>query len=194
MLPGMGIRREASTLGDGELRALRAAFARAYDIRDERGYGYFAGLHGLPLPNECPHNRPLFLPWHRAYLYLFERALQDLEPGANLPWWDWTTARSHREGLPVAYRRDPHGIAEEQRAPDREAGADPAERRPDPEQDQAGQREGTDEGVAFGMDRRDLRSNRMGDGHRRGKPSFNRTRCCGALYSAASGVTSGRLP
>ncbi|MEU4560113.1 tyrosinase family protein [Actinoplanes sp. NPDC023936] len=106
----MGIRREASTLGDGELRALRAAFARAYGIRDERGYGYFAGLHGLPLPNECPHNRPLFLPWHRAYLYLFERALQDLEPGADLPWWDWTTARSHREGLPAAYRRDPGRI------------------------------------------------------------------------------------
>ena len=40
---------------------LRRAFGRAYSIRDERGYGYFAGLHGLPLPSYCPHHT-LLLP------------------------------------------------------------------------------------------------------------------------------------
>jgi tyrosinase len=49
--------------------------------------------------------RALFLPWHRAYLYLFERALQDLDAGANLPWWDWTTATAHRDGIPAGFRR-----------------------------------------------------------------------------------------
>ena len=34
---------------------------------------------------------PLFLPWHRAYLYFFELALQDQDPAhaVTLPWWDW---------------------------------------------------------------------------------------------------------
>jgi len=101
----MGVRKEAGTLGAGDTAALQQAFARAYQIRDERGYAYFAGLHGLPLPSYCAHNTRLFLPWHRAYLYFFERALQDLVPAANLTWWDWTTGRSRTEGLPAAFRR-----------------------------------------------------------------------------------------
>jgi tyrosinase len=101
----MGVRQEASGIDPRSLAALRRAFARAYDIRDERGYGYFAGVHGLPLPSHCPHHTLLFLPWHRAYLYLFERALQDLDAGANLPWWDWTTATAHRDGIPAGFRR-----------------------------------------------------------------------------------------
>lgn len=101
----MGMREEANALDPAELVALRRAFARAYTIGDERGYGYFAGLHGLPLPSYCEHNTLLFLPWHRAYLYFFERALQDLDSKANLPWWDWTSPRSHRDGIPGAFRR-----------------------------------------------------------------------------------------
>ncbi|MBV9870351.1 MAG: tyrosinase family protein, partial [Frankiaceae bacterium] len=46
-------------------------------INDERGYQYWAGIHGLPLPNSCQHGTILFLPWHRAYLYLFEQYLLD---------------------------------------------------------------------------------------------------------------------
>ena len=101
----MGIRRTATRSTRQGLAALRRAFARAYGIRDERGYGYFAGLHGLPLPAYCPHHTLLFLPWHRAYLYFFERALQDLEPGADLPWWDWTSTvvppRRAARGVPA---------------------------------------------------------------------------------------------
>ena len=62
----MGVRQEASGLDTQSLASLRRAFARAYSIRDERGYGYFASLHGLPIPGYCPHNTLLFLPWHRA--------------------------------------------------------------------------------------------------------------------------------
>ncbi|MEO5851923.1 MAG: tyrosinase family protein [Nocardioides sp.] len=101
----MGMRQEAEALDPEGLAALRRAFGRAYGIRDERGYGHFAGLHGLPLPAWCPHHTLLFLPWHRAYLYFLERALQDLDPRADLPWWDWSSAVSHRDGVPTAYRR-----------------------------------------------------------------------------------------
>lgn len=64
---------------------------------------YWAGVHGLPLPAYCQHGSELFLPWHRAYLYFFEKALQDRVPGVTLPWWDWS--KDHGEGLPAAYSK-----------------------------------------------------------------------------------------
>ena len=30
-----------------------------------------------------------FLPWHRAYLIVFERMLRDLDPSLSIPYWDW---------------------------------------------------------------------------------------------------------
>lgn len=100
----MGIRRNAAAVSVRERDALQRAFAAMYGLRDERGYGFHAGLHGLPLPTYCEHGTSLFLPWHRAYVYLFERALQDRDPAANLPWWDWSSARAHAEGIPLAFR------------------------------------------------------------------------------------------
>ncbi len=110
----MGIRKNAASLSAVELAALRTGFAALYELGDDRGYAFLAGLHGLPLPTYCEHGTSLFLPWHRAYLYFFERALQDQAAEANLPWWDWTSAAAHAQGLPQAYR----------------AGADPATANP----------------------------------------------------------------
>ena len=76
---------------------LREAFLAVMGLRDERGYQYHAGLHGLPLPIQCRHGDILFLPWHRAYLYLFELALQDRVPEVAIPWWDWTSATAHQD-------------------------------------------------------------------------------------------------
>jgi len=77
-------------------------------IGDERGYNFFAGLHGLPRPMDCTvaHGRPYFLPWHRAYLYFFERALRDQVPDVMLTWWDWRTP-----SIPLLFAndRDPAG-------------------------------------------------------------------------------------
>jgi tyrosinase len=87
----------------GQLADFRQAIADAQALNDDRGYQRWAGIHGLPLPISCTHNSPLFLPWHRAYLYFFEKALQDRVDGATLPWWDWTM--HHDEGLPPAYSR-----------------------------------------------------------------------------------------
>jgi tyrosinase len=93
-------RRDARRLTAGQLADFRAAVAGAQRTADDRGYQRWAGIHGLPLPISCTHHNPLFLPWHRAYLYLFEKALQDVVPGVTLPWWDWTQG-----GLPAAYAR-----------------------------------------------------------------------------------------
>ncbi len=92
-------RKSVSRLSADELAALREAFRRSMEIRDSRGYGHFASLHGFPDPGYCEHGNQLFLPWHRAYLYCFEQSLQDLVPGVTLPWWDWAESRD----LPKAF-------------------------------------------------------------------------------------------
>jgi tyrosinase len=83
----------------GQLSSLRKAISATQAISDDRGYQHWAGIHGLPLPMYCQHGTPLFLAWHRAYLYFFERALRDQAAGVVLPWWDWT--RQHE--VPNAY-------------------------------------------------------------------------------------------
>jgi tyrosinase len=84
-----------------QLDALRRAITATQAIADERGYQYWAGVHGLPLPMYCQHGTPLFVAWHRAYLYYFEKALQDQVPGVMLPWWDWTAGTP--QAIPPAY-------------------------------------------------------------------------------------------
>jgi len=84
-----------------QLAAFTSAMGAAMGISDERGYNYQAGIHGLPLPISCDvaHGQPIFLPWHRAYLYFFELTLRDQQPDFCLPWWDWMTD----PGIPAAY-------------------------------------------------------------------------------------------
>lgn len=95
-------RRRVDRMTPGQLRILRAAFSAMMGIADDRGYTFFAGIHGLPLPIGCDnaHGTPFFLPWHRAYLFFFERALRDQGPDAMLTWWDWT---ARPEAVPAAF-------------------------------------------------------------------------------------------
>ena len=98
-------RRSVDHLTSGQLASVRQAITATQAISDERGYQYWAGVHGLPLPMYCQHGTSLFLPWHRAYLCLFEKALQDVVPGTTLAWWDWTTGRD--QGVPAVFA-EPH--------------------------------------------------------------------------------------
>lgn len=104
-------RRNADRLTAGQLQTLRTAFRSVYELEDDRGYGYFAGIHGLPLPISCEnaHGTPYFLPWHRAYLYFFERALRDRTADAGLVWWDWQTGPNREAGLPAPYLKSKEG-------------------------------------------------------------------------------------
>ncbi|HUO73487.1 MAG TPA: tyrosinase family protein [Solirubrobacteraceae bacterium] len=82
-----------------QLTSLRQAISATQAISDDRGYQHWAGIHGLPLPMYCQHGTPLFLPWHRAYLYFFELALRDQVPDVVWPWWDWSVDQQ----IPDAY-------------------------------------------------------------------------------------------
>lgn len=49
------------------------------------------GIDPLARHQQMAHAGPMFLPWHREYLLLFEDALQSVGgTGVTLPYWDWT--------------------------------------------------------------------------------------------------------
>jgi tyrosinase len=99
----LSYRKNVAVLRGPQLAVLRSAYSASMGVNDDRGWQYWAGIHGLPLPISCKHHTPLFLAWHRAYLYYFELSLKDFEPTVTLPWWDWTSSWSHQVGFPVSY-------------------------------------------------------------------------------------------
>lgn len=91
------------------LSALQDAYGKMQNITDNRGWSYWAGLHGVPQWLCWHHGRVgmgtqrrynLFLPWHRAYLLYFEHAARDQNTDAAVPWWNWTSDMSHADGVP----------------------------------------------------------------------------------------------
>ncbi|KAI9598691.1 hypothetical protein BDF19DRAFT_431151 [Syncephalis fuscata] len=47
------------------------------------------------------HNNPKFLPWHRALVFEFERALQSVSPGMMAHYWEWSSDSQAPENSPV---------------------------------------------------------------------------------------------
>jgi tyrosinase len=83
-------RRRAGTPGaaaDEAIYARAVAAMRALPANDPRNWERQAEIH----LNHCPHGNWFFLPWHRAYLWYFERICRDLtgEPRFALPYWNW---------------------------------------------------------------------------------------------------------
>ncbi len=79
----------------------------------------FAAIHGNANNfNLCPHGNWYFLPWHRAYLLSYERAVRSLTGNNDfaLPYWDWTEDRQ----MPPAFVQpmfngQPNSLFESQR-------------------------------------------------------------------------------
>ena len=66
-------------------------------------YDDFVMMHLLSFSRDpsrmLSHGSPTFLPWHRAFLRLFERELQKIGPefsNVTLPYWDWTNPDSEK--------------------------------------------------------------------------------------------------
>jgi tyrosinase len=91
-------------LNDPILQAWRDGVAqlKAKPATDKISWASFAALHGnVTSFNECPHGNWYFLPWHRAFILMYERTVRQLT-GHNdfaLPYWDWTNNRQ----LPAAF-------------------------------------------------------------------------------------------
>jgi tyrosinase len=90
-------RKSAEKLRPDQLKALRNGFKAIKKLRDRNGFWHWAAVHGAPRDG-CEHSLnqfdSLFLPWHRAYLYRLEIALQTKAPQCTLPWWDWPASRA----------------------------------------------------------------------------------------------------
>ena len=77
-----------------------------FPVTDPRSWAYQAAIHGTSRKrrewNQCVHESDLFWPWHRMYLYYFERIVREMSgnPTWALPFWDWSTDRK----LPAAFR------------------------------------------------------------------------------------------
>lgn len=110
MADGIVVRPDAA---HANVAALRDAFEKmqALSASDNRSWTYWSAYHGFNR-YECWHHArvgndafpyDLFLPWHRAYLSFFDNAARDQNAEAILPWWDWASDASHRDGLPAAY-------------------------------------------------------------------------------------------
>jgi tyrosinase len=56
--------------------------------------------------NKCPHGTWYFLPWHRAYVLMYERMIRSVT-GNNafaMPYWDWAANRT----VPLAFKNSTH--------------------------------------------------------------------------------------
>ena len=115
----LDVRKSVDELTEAERINYANAFSKLLDISkqlqsDNRGFYYVAGFHGWP-DNWCWHHlvrrrkgatsRPLrlFFPWHRAYLMDLEQRLQDFIDTVRIPWWDWTSNISRRNGIPKLF-------------------------------------------------------------------------------------------
>ena len=105
-----------------DIAALRDAYGKIqqFSQTDNRSWIFWSEFHGFNGYDCWHHSRvgpgrgnvftyDLFLPWHRAYLVSFDHVVREQNPDAVLPWWDWTSARAHRTGIPRAYAEDDVG-------------------------------------------------------------------------------------
>lgn len=64
-------------------------FLNAVHLLKESGY-YDEFVYTHWWYNEWTHFTPIFLPWHRYFIWMFERALQQVTNSCiTLPYWDW---------------------------------------------------------------------------------------------------------
>lgn len=92
---------------------------------DPTGWLYQAAVHGKDVSdndqpknlwNQCKHNSWWFLPWHRAYIFQFEKMLQKYS-GDNklrLPYWDYSDP--NQRVLPAIFRKQTSPLYEKNRA------------------------------------------------------------------------------
>ena len=104
------LRKSINALTPAELTKLQSAYTalRALPASDKRTWLLQADMHALYC-GSCTtspmdiHGSWNFFPWHRAYLYYYERILGSLAGDINhfrLPYWDWENVRT----LPTSYR------------------------------------------------------------------------------------------
>lgn len=120
--PGLNIRRNVYEL-EQQASPIISAYATAVDtmmrrpLSDPTSWWFQANIHDYPDDDttfvdeaskphfrKCPHSNYLFLPWHRLYLYYFERIVRAASGDSSfaLPYWSYETPQ--QSTLPVSFR------------------------------------------------------------------------------------------
>lgn len=89
----MAIRKDANTLTNAE----RTEFVNAVlQLKAQGIYDQFVLRHANATMGSI-HSCPAFLPWHRRYIWDFERELQRVSqnPNLGLPYWNWPSGASN---------------------------------------------------------------------------------------------------
>jgi tyrosinase len=79
-------RKELRQLSPCELKRFISATQKLQ--KQEETYDWFVDTHLLV--GKKAHGVAGFLPWHRAFLTKYEKALQKIDPKVVLPYWDWS--------------------------------------------------------------------------------------------------------
>ncbi len=118
MANGTFVRRNVWTLPSGdqtlEFYARAVEVMRGRDESDPTSWAYQAAIHGRKtgsgaLWNECKHGSWFFLPWHRMFVYYFERIVRAAVVAAGgpsnwaLPYWGYGNG-GEQASLPHAFR------------------------------------------------------------------------------------------
>ena len=118
------VRKDVSRLTDNELASLREGFRvlrqrSANNANSPLGWLGQANIHR----DACAHENWWFLPWHRAYLYYFERILREAanDPSLALPYWNWT----ENPRLPAGFWGANNPLGDDTREIGRDASANP---------------------------------------------------------------------
>src|SRR5215210_2798786 len=105
------IRRNLATAPTALITSLRNGVAamQARPVSDPRSWRYWANVHGTPAAQnaagtwkQCQHGSFFFRPWHRMYLFYFEKVLRAASGDLTfaLPYWNWTANRA----MPLPFR------------------------------------------------------------------------------------------
>lgn len=90
----MGVRKNQSRLTKDEKSRFVAAVK---ELKASGVYDRYVSIHRRAMMDVRPdpaHGGPAFLPWHREYLWRFERELQKVDPTVTIPYWNWVRDRS----------------------------------------------------------------------------------------------------
>jgi tyrosinase len=98
----MNIRKSASALTTSEIKELIDSileFKNNGNPNTSRNYDSYVKWHqeqAMPA-----HMSPQFLPWHRIFLSMMEKELQDVSgnPNLSIPYWDWRMDRTESSSL-----------------------------------------------------------------------------------------------